>query len=72
MAYEVADNMLIRLGIAKVMSRPLLGNLAPSVTAFTVPNALARPRAAPSPSATRSWPRSRRPTTTSASSGISA
>ena len=40
MAYEVADNMLIRLGISKVMSRPLLGNLAPSVTAFTVPNAL--------------------------------
>lgn len=40
MAYEVADNMLIRLGISKVMSRPLLGNLAPSVTAFSVPNAL--------------------------------
>ena len=39
-AYEVADNMIIRLGIASVMSRPLLGNLAPSVTAFTVPNAL--------------------------------
>ena len=40
MAYEVADNMIIRLGIASVMSRPLLGNLAPSVTAFTVPNGL--------------------------------
>lgn len=40
MAYEVADNMIIRLGIASVMSRPMLGNLAPSVTAFTVPNGL--------------------------------
>ncbi len=40
MAYEVADNMIVRLGIAKVMARPMLGNLAPSVTAFTVPNAL--------------------------------
>ena len=40
MAYEVADNMIIRLGIASVMSRPILGNLAPSVTAFTVPNGL--------------------------------
>lgn len=40
MAYEVADNMIVRLGIASVMSRPMLGNLAPSVTAFTVPNGL--------------------------------
>ncbi len=40
LAYEVADDMIIRLGVAKVMSRPLLGNLAPSVTAFTVPNGL--------------------------------
>lgn len=40
LAYEVAENMIIRLGVAKVMSRPLLGNLAPSVTAFTVPNGL--------------------------------
>ncbi|MGR4865099.1 TonB-dependent receptor [Caulobacter sp. LARHSG274] len=36
-AYEVADNMLVRIGAAKVMARPLLGNLAPSVTAFSTP-----------------------------------
>ena len=40
LAYEATDDIIIRLGIAKVMSRPLLGNLAPSVTAFTVPTAL--------------------------------
>ncbi|CAL1692663.1 hypothetical protein MMB232_02844 [Brevundimonas subvibrioides] len=40
LAYEVADDMVIRFGVAKVMSRPLLGNLAPSVTAFSVPNGL--------------------------------
>jgi len=40
MAYELTDTMIVRLGIASVMSRPLLGNLAPSVTAFTVPNGL--------------------------------
>lgn len=38
LAYEIADNMLIRFGAAEVMSRPLLGNLAPSVTSFTVPS----------------------------------
>ncbi|MDB5456593.1 MAG: TonB-dependent receptor [Caulobacter sp.] len=38
MAYEVADNMMVRFGAAKVMSRPLLGNLAPSITAFSAPN----------------------------------
>jgi hypothetical protein len=36
-AYEVADNMYLRFGAAKVMARPLLGNLAPSVTAISVP-----------------------------------
>ncbi|MES2861408.1 MAG: TonB-dependent receptor [Pseudomonadota bacterium] len=40
LAYEIADDMIIRFGAASVMARPLLGNLAPSVTAFTVPNAL--------------------------------
>ncbi len=37
-AYEVADNMMIRFGAAKVMARPLLGNLAPSITAFSTPS----------------------------------
>jgi len=36
-AYEVADNMIIRFGAAKVMARPMLANLAPSVTAISVP-----------------------------------
>ena len=36
-AYEVADNMMVRLGVAEVMARPLLGNLAPSITAFSTP-----------------------------------
>lgn len=36
-AYELTDNMMIRLGVAKVMARPLLGNLAPSITAFSAP-----------------------------------
>ncbi|AQR61917.1 TonB-dependent receptor [Brevundimonas sp. LM2] len=40
LAYEITDDVIIRLGVAKVMARPLLGNLAPSVTAFSVPNGL--------------------------------
>lgn len=37
LAYEISDDFFIRFGAAKVMARPLLGNLAPSVTAFSVP-----------------------------------
>ncbi|MEY4555513.1 MAG: hypothetical protein RL093_632 [Pseudomonadota bacterium] len=37
LAYQVFDDFYIRVGAAKVMARPLLGNLAPSVTAFSVP-----------------------------------
>jgi TonB-dependent receptor len=37
-AYEVYDNMLLRFGAAKVMARPLLGNLAPNVTSISVPS----------------------------------
>ncbi len=37
-AYELTDRMMVRLGVAKVMARPLLGNLAPSVTAFSTPS----------------------------------
>ena len=37
-AYEAFDNFIVRLGAAKVMARPLLGNLAPTITALSVPN----------------------------------
>src|SRR6185295_19893706 len=37
LAYSVMDDLMIRLGAAKVMSRPLLGNLSPTMTAITVP-----------------------------------
>jgi iron complex outermembrane recepter protein len=37
LAYSVMDDLLVRLGAAKVMSRPLLGNLSPTMTAITVP-----------------------------------
>ena len=37
LAWEIRDDMIVRFGAAKVMARPLLGNLAPSVTAFSVP-----------------------------------
>ncbi|CAN5261251.1 hypothetical protein BH11PSE2_BH11PSE2_09290 [soil metagenome] len=37
LVYEVTDKLYFRFGAAKVMARPLLGNLAPSITAFTVP-----------------------------------
>lgn len=37
-AYELSDRMMVRLGVAKVMARPLLGNLAPSITAFSTPS----------------------------------
>jgi iron complex outermembrane receptor protein len=36
-AYELSDKMMVRLGVAEVMARPLLGNLAPSITAFSAP-----------------------------------
>jgi iron complex outermembrane recepter protein len=37
LAYSVMDDLLIRLGAAKVMSRPQLSNLSPTMTAITVP-----------------------------------
>jgi TonB-dependent receptor len=37
LVYEIAPDMYLRFGAAKVMARPLLGNLAPSVTGFSVP-----------------------------------
>ncbi|MEN5362747.1 TonB-dependent receptor [Brevundimonas intermedia] len=38
-AYELFDDFYVRFGAAKVMARPLLGNLAPSITGFSVPGA---------------------------------
>ena len=37
LAFEVTEDLLLRLGAAKVMARPLLGNLAPTITAISVP-----------------------------------
>jgi len=36
--YEPIDNLLVRLSASKVMARPLLGNLAPTITAISIPN----------------------------------
>jgi TonB-dependent receptor len=38
LVYEAAPDLYVRFGAARVMARPLLGNLAPSVTAFSVPS----------------------------------
>jgi iron complex outermembrane recepter protein len=40
LAYELTDNMILRAGWAKVMARPLLNNLAPSITGLTTPTLL--------------------------------
>jgi iron complex outermembrane recepter protein len=37
LAYQLTPELLARVGAAKVMARPLLGNLAPSITALSVP-----------------------------------
>jgi len=36
--YEPIENLLVRVSASKVMARPLLGNLAPTLTAISVPN----------------------------------
>lgn len=38
MVYEPVDDVLVRFGASKVMSRPLLGNLSPTISALSVPN----------------------------------
>ncbi|MEO5774428.1 MAG: TonB-dependent receptor [Sphingomicrobium sp.] len=38
LVYEPMRDVLVRFGASKVMARPLLGNLSPSVTAVTIPN----------------------------------
>lgn len=37
LSYELVPDLLVRFAAAKVMARPLLGNLAPSITAISVP-----------------------------------
>lgn len=36
--YEPLDDVLVRFGASRVMARPLLGNLSPSITGISVPN----------------------------------
>lgn len=38
LVYEPVRNVLIRFGASKVMARPLLGNLSPSISSISVPN----------------------------------
>ncbi|OYQ31694.1 TonB-dependent receptor [Niveispirillum lacus] len=38
MVYEPIDDVLLRFGASKVMARPLLGNLSPTITALSIPN----------------------------------
>ena len=38
LVYEPLDDVLVRFGVSEVMSRPLLGNLSPSITAISIPN----------------------------------
>lgn len=37
-AWQVIPNVYLRAAAAKVMARPLLGNLSPSITAISIPN----------------------------------
>ncbi|WP_156351271.1 TonB-dependent receptor [Sphingomonas sp. Leaf25] len=36
--YEPVEDLLVRLGASRVMARPLLGNLSPSITGLSIPN----------------------------------
>jgi len=36
--YEVLNDMFFRLGLSRVMARPLLGNLSPTITSISVPS----------------------------------
>lgn len=38
LAYEAMPNFFVRVGASKVMSRPLLANLTPNITAISVPS----------------------------------
>lgn len=36
--YEPVDNVVLRASVSKVMARPLLGNLSPSISSISIPN----------------------------------
>ncbi len=36
--YEIVDNLLLRFSASRVMARPLLGNLSPTIQSISVPN----------------------------------
>lgn len=38
LVYEPVRNLLVRFGMSKVMARPLLGNLSPTITSVSIPN----------------------------------
>ncbi len=38
LVYEPLDDVLLRFAASRVMARPLLGNLSPTLTAITIPN----------------------------------
>jgi iron complex outermembrane recepter protein len=38
LVYEPLDNVITRFAVSKVMARPQLGNLSPTISALTVPN----------------------------------
>jgi len=38
LVYEPVNDLLVRFAASKVMARPLLGNLSPTITAISVPN----------------------------------
>ncbi|RYD18056.1 MAG: TonB-dependent receptor, partial [Lysobacteraceae bacterium] len=35
--YEIIHNLILRVGASKVMARPLLGNLSPTITSISIP-----------------------------------
>ncbi len=36
--YEIVHNLILRIGASKVMARPLLGNLSPTITSISIPS----------------------------------
>jgi TonB-dependent receptor len=38
LVYEPVDDVLVRFGASRVMARPLLGNLSPTITSISIPN----------------------------------
>ena len=38
LVYEPIDDVLVRFGVSRVMARPLLGNLSPTITSVSIPS----------------------------------